>query len=145
LTCTGSYEATYDPGLTNTPQAVHLETHSTYSTCLLGGTVTSGSSGISINLPSASCADLLSSTDTGNTTVTWNTAETTTYHWSSTAVDLFGTLISTTTGQVTSGKYLNGQVQRISISPNLQLSNACNSASGLTEESGTVTLTIQSL
>ncbi|MEV0323025.1 hypothetical protein ACIBKX_32845 [Streptomyces sp. NPDC050658] len=150
LNCTGSYSTTYDPGLTYDPQPVTYDTSSTYGQpgglCLGGGAVKSGTSSLTdAQLPSASCVDLLGSTVTGETTVTWNTGETSRYTWSSTAADVLGTLVTTTTGTVVEGKYLGGSVQRISIAPNLQvLENACNSPQGLTSDSGTVTLTIQS-
>ncbi|MFD9824852.1 hypothetical protein [Streptomyces violascens] len=101
---------------------------------------------IDARLPAASCVDLLGSTVTGTTTVNWNTGETTRYEWSSTAADVLGTLVTTTTGTVVEGKYLGGKVQRISIAPNLQaLKNSCTSPQGLTSDNGKATLTIQFL
>lgn len=150
LNCSGSYSTTYNPGLTYTPQQVTYNTSNTYGwpngLCLGGGAVTSGTSSLTnAQLPAASCADLLGPPVTGTTTVTWNTGETTRYEWRSTAVNVLGTLQTTTTGTVVEGKYQGGSVQRISIAPNLQiLQNACNSPTGLTSDNGTVTLTIQS-
>lgn len=142
LTCSGSYQTKYEPGLTYTAQPVRFRTSSTYS-CMFGGAVTSGSASVKAHLPSASCADLLSSVNTGTTTVKWNTGETTTYSWSSTAVNVTGTIVTTTVGTVTAGKYLGAQVQRVTSSPSLDvLDDACASDYGLRDESGSATLAL---
>jgi hypothetical protein len=142
LLCTGSYETTYAPGLTFTPQAVEAETHNTYDTCLLHPTVTSGASQAAYALPAASCLDLLQGTSTGQTTVTWNTGEATTYTWESTAAQVGGSLITTTVGTVTAGKFLGNRVLRQSVAVLAAVESACASAEGLQHETGTVLLTI---
>src|SRR6202007_87730 len=58
LSCTGSYQTTYDPGLTYTPQTVEFSTTNNYPICLLSPPVTSGQSQASGPIPSASCTDL---------------------------------------------------------------------------------------
>lgn len=145
LTCTGSYQINYDPGLTYTPQNVNFSATSTYSPCVGSQTVSSGESHASGGpIPSLSCLDLLSGFDAGQTTVTWNTGETTQYNWTSTSVEVGGNDVTTTVGRVVSGKYNGAHVLRVSVSSLGTLLNACSSPGGLQTETGTVSLTIAS-
>ena len=142
LSCIGSYQTTYDPGLTNTPQNVNFATTNTYSLCLGHRPVRSGTSHASGPIPGASCTDLFSGGDQGSTTVTWNNGQQTVYSWTGVAEEIGGNLIDTETGTVTSGLFTGDAVVRQSVTLLSEINNGCNSPGGLTDETGTVALLI---
>jgi hypothetical protein len=142
LSCTGSYQTTYDPGLTYTPQTVEFSTTNNYTICLLSPPITSGQSQASGPIPSASCTDLFSGGDSGQTTVTWNTGETTTYNWTALAEEIGGNLVDTETGKVVSGKFTGDLVVRTSVTSISMIVNSCNTPEGLQDETGTVSILI---
>jgi hypothetical protein len=142
LSCTGSYHTTYDPGLTYTPQTVEFSTTNNYTICLLSPPITSGQSQASGPIPSASCTDLFSGGDSGQTTVTWNTGETTTYNWTALAEEIGGNLVDTETGHVVSGKFAGDLVVRTSVTSISMIENGCSTPQGLQDQTGTVTLLI---
>jgi hypothetical protein len=142
LSCTGTYQTTYTPGLTYTPQNVEFATVNHYSRCLLHPPVSSGSSQASGPIPGASCNDLLSGGDQGSTTVTWNTGQQTVYSWTAVAEEIGGNFIDTETGKATSGLFTGDTVVRQSVTSLSEINNGCNSPGGLTDETGAVTLLI---
>jgi hypothetical protein len=142
LSCTGSYHTTYDPGLTYTPQTVQFSTTNNYTICLLSPPITSGQSQASGQIPSATCLNLFSGGDSGQTTVTWNTGQTTTYNWTAVTEEIGGILVDTETGKVVSGKFIGDLVVRTSVTSISMIVNGCNTPHGLQNETGTVTLLI---
>src|SRR5271170_3525453 len=75
LSCEGTVEVTYSPGLTNTPQMVEATRHYDYSLCInalhpLEGRIGTINSPIHIEL---ACEDLLESgaSDKAESTITW--------------------------------------------------------------------------
>jgi hypothetical protein len=143
--CSGSYETTYNPGLTFEAQDVEVTAHTSYN-CLLHPKVASGSAQAGpFTQTDASCVDLLQGVSSGLTTVTWNTGETTTYAWQATAAQIGGNVVVTATGTVVAGKFLGKAVLRQTVAFQSEIQSACGSENGLEQVSGSATLSITGL
>lgn len=142
--CSGTYTTTYDPGLTYAPQDVDFTSQSQYACSGLDFAVTSGSAQAGGPTRQASCASLLGVPASGPTTVHWNTGDSSTYTWTSTATQVGDHVVTIALGQVTAGRFLHSTVSRVSTTElgSDLLENACDSPEGLQSQSGTATLTI---
>lgn len=144
--CSGTYLETYEPGITNTPQDVQATTSSNYTSCTsTDHSITSASSATGGTIPDAACVDLFQPPSSGQTTLTWNTGETTVYNWTATAVQLGDTTLVIVTGTVIAGKFLGAKILRKNTFIQQTLESQCATSQGLQQTSGPATLTITKL
>ncbi|NTX02683.1 MULTISPECIES: hypothetical protein [Myxococcus] len=149
VTCpVGTSQASYSPGLKNTPQNVTVSGQATFSNCVtvLGDPVTSGTSSLTSGVVQGfSCGDLLLPR-TVTQTVTWNTGESSTMVFTQLRVGVQDTLsVFTLTGTVLSGKFVDSIAVRTITYVTLDLEDGCASPEGLTSLSGLTTLTLTKL
>lgn len=120
VTCTppGSVLVTYNPPLTLTPQNVVITVNSLYAPCVSSTVpaLTSGSSNFTFSATNRSCANLLGSASAVST-VTWNTAQTTTLSLNSTANLVGGLYTVVTNGIVTGGLFAGDTVVQNATGP----------------------------
>jgi hypothetical protein len=104
--CVGSERGTYDPAVTDTPQAVGFTSTASY-TCVLPllESVNRTRSGTS----TLSCASLIS-TAPGTDTLSWSNGGTSTYSFTRTLTTVNGVIVLTRNGTVISGRYQGATV-----------------------------------
>ncbi|MFI6585639.1 hypothetical protein [Embleya sp. NPDC050493] len=140
-TCTGTSSATYNPGLTLTPQSVALTETDTLSSCTsTDPTLTSGSFGLGGTIPGAACNDVQAGPGTP-ITVTWNNTHTSTAALTYVLTVTGGILQTVGTGTVTSGEFTGATavfVWAYALVNPLQ----CLAPGGLTSHGGTITVQI---
>lgn len=143
ITCLGSTTQTFSPPLTNTPKPTTITISTSYTNCvsLTAPSITSGTSFSSATSPNASCVSLLNGTQTQvPTTVTWNTGETSTITQTTVVTIVAGQVVATSTGTVTSGKFLGATTVRVVTYLATDIQNGCLSPQGLPSNTGPVTL-----
>ncbi|MFD7919810.1 hypothetical protein ACFV3R_11360 [Streptomyces sp. NPDC059740] len=140
VTCAGTQNISYSPGLTNTPRSVTAQGTNNLGPCVVpntditAGTITFGSTG------DYSCQGLLASTQEVNV-VHWSDGSTSTLQVTRTATKVNGQLINTFTGSVTSGTFHGASV--VWTITNLTLSLlACETQEGLTSLTGVDVFTL---
>jgi hypothetical protein len=108
LTCTppSSASLTFDPPLSNSPQAVRNTVARQYGPCVAPThpDITAGTSNASAVFPNGTCQSLLGSNPI-TLTITWNTGQTTTLSGNNVSSMVGVNLVSTTTGTVTAGVF----------------------------------------
>lgn len=147
VTCPlGTSQITYSPGVTNTPQLVSIEGDELSGACisLLHPELTSFSShytGEGIY----SCNTLVSEEPvTGDQVFVWSTGQTSTWHFTATAVSVGGSTVYTVTGPITSGVLAGTEVTQIVTHTNPSPA-LCNSQTGVTSLSGPSSYTFSDL
>lgn len=145
VTCTGTQQQTFNPGLTLATQTVAFQATAALPTCVssFGDGVTSGSFTIEGGGP-ASCtlASFYS-----ELTLHWNTGETSRIGLN-TPADLkpLGQTVAVSYGQVLSGKYVGATVAEVlELTPDALALTKCLSPDGLRGSGGAVNLTIVDL
>ncbi|MFD5142680.1 hypothetical protein [Streptomyces sp. NPDC058401] len=141
VTCTGSSAITYSPGLTFTPRTSTYAESDAYSSCLSSDpTLTSGSASASYT-SSFSCLGPLSVSSDSHYTVHWNNGHSSTFDLDYTDTIVAGVENVTAIGTVTSGDFTGASATFVWLytapSP-----LACLTTTGLTNQTGTVTVTI---
>jgi hypothetical protein len=142
--CLGTYEATYNPGMTFEQQEINSTTSSDYTCTSTDPTIEGTSTGVHATIDT-SCLELLRLPSAGQTTLTWNTGETTVYRWNATGSHVDETTFVYVVGEVVAGKFLGARVFRVSASVPSELESQCRSSEGLTHVEGNATLTITKL
>ncbi|MBB5866840.1 hypothetical protein F4553_000219 [Allocatelliglobosispora scoriae] len=133
----------FTPAVTTSPQTVQVMIRSHYGSCLSGVPgLTSGDSEQPYEAPGFSCLTLLTPNAAGTETIVWNTGQTTTLAYTAQVLSLFGQVIITATGTVTSGLFLGAATVRTVVYAQADLlSNGCLAPSGLSGNSGPLALT----
>nr|BFD81220.1 hypothetical protein StreXyl84_06210 [Streptomyces sp. Xyl84] len=143
VTCGGTQNIQYNPGLTNTPRTVtasgsnHLAPCVAPGTSITAGTITFASTG------SYSCQDLLASSHVVNV-VQWSDGTSSTLDMTRTATKVSGELVNTFTGTVTSGTFQGAAVTWTITNLTLDLL-ACDTPGGLTSLTGVDVFTLLQL
>jgi hypothetical protein len=137
--CTGTWTVTYDPPITDTLQTVSAVLSANFPHCTDPEAPSASYSQAFTD--TVSCATLLNTGSAAHTFVWGNPAaqpSTFTYSW--TVSDLAGQAVITSTGQITSGKYMPDNAEQISV---LVTPNPIQCAfSGVATLTGPTTLTI---
>lgn len=134
VTCAGTQNLQYSPGLTDTPNTVtasgtnHLGPCVVPNTSITSGTITFSATG------SYSCQDLLGSSEVTNV-IQWSDGSSSTLQVTRTATKVNGQLINTFTGSVTAGTFQGATVVWTITSVSLALL-ACQTPQGLTSLTG---------
>ncbi|MFE9934656.1 hypothetical protein [Streptomyces sp. NPDC005533] len=146
VACTGTQHINWDPGLRLYTQEVTTSGGTNLSSCTDSEdpAITSGSSSFS-GPEETSCLDLLSP-PAGSETITWNTAETTTFSWTASEIVVTGAagnLIVTITTDIESGKYAGRDIVYVLTSQSIDLLSCFPLfGNGLESASGPAVLTI---
>ncbi|MEU8325576.1 hypothetical protein AB0C33_45015 [Nonomuraea sp. NPDC048881] len=143
-TCTGSSHATYNPGLTLTPQNVAADEIDTFSFCTsTDPTLTSGSFSLTGGtIPGAACNDVIAGPG-GPLTVTWNNGQTSTAALTYVLTVTGGILQTVGTGTITAGE-LTGASAAFVWAFVLVNPLQCLAPGGLTTHDGTIAAQITS-
>lgn len=146
VTCTGTEQTDFSPGLTNQPSAQQITFSNDYSACthVVGLTVTSttGTSGpVTVTNPSQTCNDLLA-TGTGTKTIDWATGQHSEFSYTRTTSLVGGNVVVTRTGSITSGLYSGSLTTEQVVLVGLAGLTECAEPGGLTALEGAVVLTI---
>ncbi len=140
VNCGGTQITTYNPGLTLTEQSVrvHLTRHFAPCVSLSNPQVTFGVTE-ERRVTTLSCLTL-AQPGTGTREIEWSTGQRSEYSYSRTITNVGGQTVRTETGTVTAGLFQGSRVVQVTtlVTPNLL---DCL-GSGVTSESGPITLTI---
>ncbi|QFZ20889.1 hypothetical protein [Saccharothrix syringae] len=140
LTCAGTETVTYSPGLLLTPTPQTIGVNHVLAPCI-PATVpgpTSGTTSASVQR-TASCLDL-AEPGTGQTTITWNTGQSSTFTYNRTVTNIGGNAVTTLTGAITSGLFTGDAAVSVITGPTINPLDCLHP--GLTRRTGVVTLTI---
>ncbi|MCY1036120.1 hypothetical protein OV207_32095 [Corallococcus sp. BB11-1] len=135
VTCPfGELTTTYSPGITYTPRTSTVSVSGRFSCLTLSGEAVSSATVSAASPPvTITCANLLSG-GFAQTTLTWNTGETSVLALNVQKVELNGTTtVQTFNGVVASGKFFGANVVRAVTYLTTDLSASCSSPNGLTQ------------
>ncbi|WP_437686095.1 hypothetical protein [Sorangium sp. So ce176] len=140
--CTGSSHATYNPGLTLTPQTVSVTETDVYSSCTsTDPTLTSGSLSLAaFTIPDAACNDL-SAGGSGALTVNWNNGQSSTATLTYELTVTGGILQTVGTGTITAGQFTGATAVFTWVYPIVN-PLLCLTPGGLTTHDGIITAVI---
>jgi hypothetical protein len=147
VVCSGSDSVTFNPGLRNFPQSVSFaETLEAHDCTGLGKIAGDNAFETSFGGTQEFSCTTLHMPPAFTLQVTWSpSGRTSTWHATSTVVTYAnGQVISTSTGQITSGDYTGATLTSVGVYPTPQLA-ACLSSPGLTSLGGAVTWTFAGL
>ncbi|GEN09242.1 hypothetical protein SAMN05443572_105496 [Myxococcus fulvus] len=139
LTCPGTLQATYSPGMTNTPQTIATNVSGTFGPCvgvpltLLSASLEGGGTG------QLSC---LAGSTQSMSTLTWNDGTSSTVSVSIlVSARPLGEVVVTYSGTVSSGRFAGAAVLMVLVLAQTQVTG-CFTAQGVTATAGPVVLTI---
>ncbi|MFI2104589.1 hypothetical protein ACH436_14935 [Isoptericola sp. NPDC019693] len=144
VVCGGTTSATYDPGITYTPQNVSYEATRDYQGCVVigGGGITSLQDEHIVSSGTRSCLDLLS-TQSITKTYVWDTGATSTFEGTYTYVQAASVLTIVWDGTFTAGAFDGHHVRQVLEYPGVDALTACSSPQGLQElDNGIVAFTV---
>lgn len=140
VTCTGTTNVAFTPGLTNTEQTVNVSGQDTADLCLsLTHPELTGFIGPFSGTATQSCTSLFAG-GSGTETLHWNNGTTSNWSYTNSFSNVNGTKVGTSTGPITSGTLAGATVTQTITFANLDLA-ACTTAQGLTSLSGLDTWT----
>jgi hypothetical protein len=134
VTCTADQDVTYSPGVTNSPQTVHVTASTDYTSCtvLNGGAITMAEDTFISIQAERSCADILGNVPFPNRPITWNTGEVSSVAGSALTAQVGSSLVVVHTGTVVSGPFTGYEYEHTTTYPGLDAIAACDSPEGLT-------------
>jgi hypothetical protein len=140
VTCAGTDQITYSPGLLLQAQTVHFSETDLYGLCTSSDpAITSGTGVISDDLPASCLTPLL--TGTFSYTLTWNTGQTSQFLLTVANTVAGGVTTSVASGNVTAGEFQGDTVKAVLTYAQLNLLQ-CLSPPGITNQAGALTLVI---
>ena len=140
VTCGGTDQITYSPGLLLQTQTVEFSETDLYGPCTSSDpAITSGSGQISSELPTSCLTPLLAGTFTY--TLTWNTGKTSQFLLTTVNTVAGGITTSVASGNVTAGEFQGDTVKAVLTYAQLNLLQ-CLSPPGITSQAGVLTLVI---
>lgn len=143
--CTGTQQAHYSPGLTNTTTTQTVTVTDSFSSCLhtqgLSISTMTGQYGPTSFTRQLGCNDLLIS-DTGTRLIRWSDGSQSVFDYSRTATAVSGNLVFTLVGQISSGLYAGSTATEVITLPGLAGLTACGTPPGLVDLNGVVVLDI---
>lgn len=146
--CTGTQQAHYSPGLTNTTTTQTVTVTDDFSSCLhtvgLSISTMSGQYGPTSFTRQLGCTDLLIA-DTGTRLIRWSDGSQSVFDFSRTATAVSGNLVFTLVGQISSGLYAGATATEVITLPGLAGLTACDTPPGLVDLNGLVVLDIVGL
>lgn len=140
--CTGTHNAQWSPGATNTPQLITVSTQSQWTCVQLQLPLLINASSNNQFTAQFSCESLLAPVP-ATWTITWGDGATSTFAFNSTVEAVDGNLVITAPGTITAGRYAGSTAVATFILENLgaTLENLC-ATTGVTTATGASTLTI---
>jgi len=140
--CTGTHNAQWSPGVTNTPQLITVSTQSQWTCVQLQLPLLINASSTNQFTAQFACESLLAPAP-ATWTITWGDGATSTFAFTASVNAVNGNLVITAPGKITAGRYANASATATFILQDLAdtLSNLCNTT-GVTNASGASTLTI---
>lgn len=141
VTCSGTLDSTYTPGLKLYEQSVVTTTDYQYSGC--SGDDPAITSGFKMATGTAigTCLDLLTPVS-GTSSINWNNKSTSTFSFTSYGTQLLLLRVFVLNGTVTSGPFTGQQIHRVATVANTDVTGTCLSPDGLTAMHGLVVLAI---
>lgn len=140
--CTGTHNAQWSPGATNTPKLITVSTQSQWTCVQLQLPLLINASSTNQFTAQFSCESLLAPVP-ATWTINWGDGATSTFTFNSTVEAVDGNLVITAPGTITAGRYAGSTALATFILENLgaTLENLC-ATTGVTNATGASTLTI---
>jgi hypothetical protein len=140
--CTGTHNAQWSPGVTNTPQLITVNTQSQWTCVQLQLPLLINASSTNQFTAQFACESLLAPAP-ATWTINWGDGATSTFAFTASVNAVNGNLVITAPGRITAGRYANASATATFILQDLAdtLKNLC-ATTGVTNASGVSTLTI---
>ncbi len=140
VTCAGTTTISISPGLTFTPQTVHVEQQVIYSPCVSSDTtLTSGQNEASFDVPNASCLTFPVAFS-GVFDIFWNNGNSSTFTHNELVTVVAGQSVLTRIGTITDGQFEGDTAIRVITYPALDAFKCLTT--GVTSQIGPVVLTL---
>lgn len=143
LACVGTRTVTWSPGLTLVERDVTTNISTIYGSCTspVAPEITSGTSFGSFQETSSCLTGLQPAA--GQTTIHWNTGETSTFSFNVTITRVGGNAVITSTGAITAGKFTGSTAEQVVTNATLDTLD-CLQPGGVTSATGALTFTVRS-